>query len=217
MPTIFSYRLEKEFYEQSNLPSLRSYSRLEPYLRVWLDPLAVFKGKRILEIGAGPALYSRMIAEQFAPRGMVALDLVQAQIAVNQEASGRAGVLSIVGDCFHLPFREKSFDVIFGSLILHRFRELEEVLKEIHRVLANDGLYVGIEPSLSNPIHLFRHCFSSHSPNEYLLNSFRVSRAFTRSSFTVDLCRLSPRFPWLHRLGLATCIGVWAKKRQSEV
>ena len=163
MPVTFSYELEKEYYKQSHSPFLSSYSRLEPYLRSWLDPLVVFQGKMVLEVGAGPALYSQMIAEQFAPRKMVALDLVSAQLAAYQEASKRAGVLSVVGDCFRLPFREKSFDVVFGSLILHRFRELEEVLKEIHRVLPNEGLYVGIEPSLGNPMHLFRHCFSNHS------------------------------------------------------
>ena len=128
MSAPFSYKLEKEFYEQSHLPSFDSYARLEPYIRSWLDPMAVFEDKKVLEVGAGQALYSRMFAEQFAPRQMTALDLVPSQLAASQAASRRAGVLSIVGDCFHLPFREKSFDVVFGSLILHRFRALEEVL-----------------------------------------------------------------------------------------
>jgi ubiquinone/menaquinone biosynthesis C-methylase UbiE len=101
---------------------------------------------------------------------------------------------------------------VFGSLILHRFRELEKVVKEVYRVLRTDGLYLGIEPSLRNPLHLYRQFFADHSPNEFLLTGTRVRTAFTRSGFQAEVRRLAPRFPFVCRLGLATCMGVWAEK-----
>jgi ubiquinone/menaquinone biosynthesis C-methylase UbiE len=209
---IFSSQLEKAYYEQSNSASLVSYSRLKRYLRSWIEPEEVLNDKKILEIGAGHALYSRMITELFAPKRVVALDLVPAQLAASWKENGCARVLSGGGDCFHLPFRSGSFDVVFGSLILHRFRELEEVLNEIYGVLLNEGLYIGIEPSLCNPMHLFRQFLSNHSPNEFLLSGGQILRAFARSGFQAEVRRLSPRFPFLRRLGLATCLGIWARK-----
>lgn len=214
MPTTFSYNLEKDFYGRLRSCSSGSHLTLEPYLRSLVTrPGGIFGGKRVLEIGAGQALFSRMIEEQFGPKQMVALDLVPAQLTANREENKTAGVLSVGGDCFHLPFRDKSFDVIFGSLILHRFRELEEVLKEIQRVLVYQGQYLGIEPSLLNPLHLLRQIFSDHSPNEFLLSGIRVSSAFTRVGFHVQIRRLAPKLPLLCHLGLATCMGIWAEKR----
>lgn len=209
----FSYSLEKEFYRRLRSPGSGSYRALEPYLRsLVVHPGAICGGKRVLEIGAGQGLYSWMIAERFAPKQVLGLDLVPTQLSVSQEKNKRDGVLGVGGDCFHLPFRDKSFDVVFGSLILHRFRELEEILKEIHRVLVHEGLYLGIEPSLRNPLHLIRQFFSNHSPNEFLLSGIRVSKAFSRCGFHIQVRRLAPKFPLLCRLGLATCMGIVAKK-----
>ncbi len=212
MPERFSYRLEREYYEQPRAAAGCSYARLEAYLSSWLDPVAVFGGKRVLEIGAGEALYSRMIADRFAPGWVVALDLVPAQLMACRRETKNARVLCVGGDCFHLPLHEKNFDVIFGSLLLHRFRELANVLKEIYRALVSGGVYVGIEPCLSNPLHLFRRFFSDHSRNEFLLARRRIRRAFAETGFRVRIIRLAPRFPHLRRVGLATCVGIWASK-----
>lgn len=216
MPAIFSYRLEKEFYARPGSRGSGSRAVLGRYLW-YLRSLvgqheAVFGGKRVLEIGAGWAVYSRLIAEHFGPKLVIALDLVPQQFTAARDENKIGDVFGVGGDCFHLPFLEKSFDVVFGSLILHRFRELEEVLTEIYRVLVNQGLYLGIEPSLWNPIHLYRQFFADHSPNEFLLSGTRVSKAFNQCGFQVKLRRLAPRFPFLCRLGLATCMGIWAEK-----
>lgn len=214
MPLRFSYDQEKEFYDRRRSPGLGSQPKLEPYLRSLVgQPEVIFGGKRVLEIGAGEALYSRMIAECFAPKQVVALDLVPTQLAAYREENKIAGVLSVCGDCFHLPFHDESFDIVFGSLILHRFRELEEVVAEIRRVLVSGGLYLGIEPSLRNPIHLYRQFFADHSPNEFLLSGARAFEAFTQCGFQVEIQCLAPRFPLLCRVGLATCMGIWAEKR----
>lgn len=209
----YSYEAERAYYSRGWPQSAKPYLHLEPYLHSLVDqPQAIFRRKRVLEIGAGEALYSRMIAEHFAAKLVVALDLVPEQLTAPRDENKIGGVFGVGGDCFHLPFVEKSFDVVFGSLILHRFRELEEVLTEIHRVLADKGLYCGIEPSLRNPVHVFRQFFSDHSPNEFLLSGTRVSKAFNRCGFEVEIRCLAPRFPLLCRLGLATCMGIWAWK-----
>ncbi len=206
----FSHRLETEYYDRPRPGRRGSYAPLEPYLLSWVDPI-VFRDRRILEIGAGHALYSRMIAERFAPKQVIALDLVPAQLGACRQRDELGRVLAVGGDCLQLPFRDDSCDVVFGSLILHRFHELEAVLAEVCRVLANPGLYLGIEPSVMNPMHLFRHMFSSHSPNEILLGRGAIGRAFTRTGFQVETRCLSPRFPLLSHLGLATCLGIRAR------
>jgi SAM-dependent methyltransferase len=149
-----------------------------------------------------------LIAAQFSPRRVVAMDLVPvAAPGVN----GRGVSVRVVGgDCFRLPFRDQSFDVVLGSLILHRFRALEDVLGEVQRVLSPGGTYLGIEPSLLNPLHLFRHAWADHSPNEFLLGRRRLRAAFAATGFRMSLVRLSPRAPRLATVGLATCLGIIA-------
>lgn len=210
----FSYKLEKEYYGRRRPERARPSSHLELYLRYWLDPEAVFGGKRVLEIGAGSAVYSQLIAGRFGAKLMVAVDLVADQFRSALQENKNPRIYGVSGDCFNLPFADRSFDVVFGSLILHRFPELSRVVGEVYRVLLEQGFYLGIEPSLSNPMHIYRQFFSDHSPNEFLLSAGLIRKTFSRCGFRVTVRPLAPRFPFLCRLGLATCIGVWARKEE---
>src|SRR5438034_8232419 len=64
----FSKELEEGYYSKNWPKEAVRYSHLEPYLRCWLDPEAVFKGKTVLDIGAGEATYTRLIADRFGPQ-----------------------------------------------------------------------------------------------------------------------------------------------------
>ena len=52
------------------------------------------------------------------------------------------GLTAVVGDGYRMPFATGSADFIFDCSTLHHFEDLPRVLKEIHRVLRPQGVYV---------------------------------------------------------------------------
>lgn len=44
-----------------------------------------------------------------------------------------------LADCFHLPYKDESFDIIIINRVLMYFENLEQALKEIYRVLKKNG------------------------------------------------------------------------------
>lgn len=205
----FSYESEKQYYSRALPAEAKPYLPLEPYLRCWLDPVAVFKGKRVLDIGAGECMYSRLIADRFEPAEIVACELFAARMSHANRANRNATLKFVGGDCRRLPFRNGSFDVVFGSLVLHQLPCLENVLGEVRRVLADNGCYIGIEPNPWYVVHVYRYLLGSHSRNQYLLRRSHL-RAFNRAGFTVAVRYFYAKLPLIHNRLLATCMGIIA-------
>jgi SAM-dependent methyltransferase len=219
----FAYEAEANYYRRQLSRRFKGSRPLGDYIRSLGKVEEILSGGRVLDLGAGDCQYTRAIARDFNPQQVVAMDLVAERMlpalvdvrdrgGAQSEDGQTVAVRGVGGDCFYLPFRDQSFDVAFGSLVLHRFRDLESVLLEVHRVLRTGGTYLGIEPSAWNVMHLWRHLASDHSPNEYLLSGRRVRQAFMRSGFAVRVLGLAPRFPLARRLGLATCMGIRAHR-----
>ncbi len=209
----FSYELEKQYYSRDWPSEAKPYLHLEPYLRCWMkpDPGTIFGGKRVLDIGAGECTYTRLIAERFAPARIVACELFRERMMPAQRANTAANLGFVAGSCFELPFRSGSFDVVFGTFVLHQIPDLAALVREIRRVLAPGGRYVGIEPNPWNAVHLYRFWRGAHSRNQYLfgprhLRFFRDA-GFARASARFFYVRL-PR--WAHNCLTGTCVGIGA-------
>jgi SAM-dependent methyltransferase len=48
-------------------------------------------------------------------------------------------ILWVRGDGQHLPFKDDVFDCVYMTLVIHHIEDKELALREIHRVLKNDG------------------------------------------------------------------------------
>lgn len=98
-------------------------------------------GCRVLEIGAGTGLQARQFSE--AGFEVDAIDL--------RESSYReARVWPVVDyDGRHIPFDDKTFDVVFSSSVLEHIPHLNEMQQEIRRVLKDDGIAVHVVPGSS--------------------------------------------------------------------
>lgn len=211
----FSYESEKGYYSQRWPEEAKPYLHLEPYLRCWLDPEAVFWGKRVLDIGAGECTYTRLIADKFAPKEIVACELFRERMLPAARASRSSNLKFIAGDAFCLPFRDGSFEVVFGSLVLHQLPNLEEIITEIRRVLGVDGCYIGIEPNPHHPVHLYRYVRGNHSPNQYLLGPKHLG-AFEKVGFEVSIQYFWVKLPRLRNPLLGTCMGIVATRGRAE-
>jgi ubiquinone/menaquinone biosynthesis C-methylase UbiE len=53
---------------------------------------------------------------------------------------------SVCANALSMPFQEQSFDLIFSQNVLLWIRHKEDVIKEVHRVLKKNGVWVLLEP-----------------------------------------------------------------------
>lgn len=210
-PKRYSHVKEREYYAQGWPQQAKPFLHLERYFRCWMRPEEVFRGRMVLDIGAGECDYSRLIAERFAPEIVVACELFPERMAPAAHANPSSRLRFVAGDCFRLPFRDRSFDVAFGSFILHQIPDLKPVVQELKRVLRDTGCYLGIEPNPLHPVHLYRYLRGRHSPNQYLFSP-RDLAVFRESGFEVKLGYFYAKLPFLKNRFLGTCMGITARR-----
>ena len=112
----------------------------------WLKGLAtVPSGSRILEVGCGRGAGAGLIAKEFRPARLHALDLdLQMVRKANRYLSANPHVKNIflcVADAVHLPYGNGAFDAVFGFGVLHHVPDWRAALAEITRVLRVGGVY----------------------------------------------------------------------------
>jgi ubiquinone/menaquinone biosynthesis C-methylase UbiE len=115
------------------------------------------KKKIILDYGCGVGSVTEKIAN-FYPEKLVGIDI--SEVSINK-ASENAKKLNLqieysVDNCENLKFKENTFDLVFGSGILHHL-DIDKAINEISRVLKNNGEMIFLEPLGTNPlINLYR-------------------------------------------------------------
>jgi len=208
----YSYEEEERYYSRRWPTKPLPYLHLEQYLRCWINCEDVFNSKRVLDIGAGECVYSRVIAEKFAPKALVACELFRERMLPAAIANTNANLSFVAGDCFKLPFKSGSFDVVYASLVLHQLPNLQDVLNEVKRVLSSGGTYIGWEPNPFNPVLLYRYFFRPHSRNQYLFWPYRAREIFESIGFKVSICYFYPKYPMIRSRFLGSCVGMIATR-----
>lgn len=207
---MFSHDLEKVYYSRKWPEEAKPYLHLEPYLRCWLDPEAVFQGKRVLDIGAGECTYTRLIAERFGPKEIVACELFRERMLPAARANRSSNLKFIAGDAFLLPFHDGCFDVVWGSGVLSQIPNLQDALFEIRRVLEGGGLYAGWEPNPFNAAIAYRYLFKPHSSNQYLFWPWWIRSQLKKTGFDVKIRYFYAKLPRMRNRFMGTCMGIVA-------
>jgi ubiquinone/menaquinone biosynthesis C-methylase UbiE len=102
---------------------------------------------KVLEIGCGTGLFTRLVFQQSKAK-MIATDLSAELLEEAKEKFSFAEF--IVDDAMNMQFADSSFDVVFGSSVLHHLN-LKKSTEEIYRVLKPGGRMVFAEPNMLNP------------------------------------------------------------------
>lgn len=115
---------------------------------------------RFLEIGSGSCWASSLIETSCRPKleKSVASDVSLLALEKGVEVAKLVGAninYFIACDTERLPFKEEAFDVVFGSAIIHHFLDTAKGLSEIYRILTRDGVYLGINETVTNNIFTF--------------------------------------------------------------
>jgi SAM-dependent methyltransferase len=164
-----------------------------------LDLVGDLRGKTILDLGCGLGGYRTEVERRGGT--WVGMDLAGDRV-------------SIVGDAYHLPFREASFDGVLCAALFEHIPELDVTMREIQRILKTGGTLFGYA-SFLEPFHGMSYFHMSHMGLEHLFlkHGFRPTHIFASQIGTAYQleCMLFPKpIPVIQPLCRAVLQGLFA-------
>ena len=155
-------QIEADFYEKLHAQNPEyGLSRYDvpgllaaPSFRRWLERTGKAK-VRLLEIGCGKGQFLLDLTEALRTRAQVqlarvaAVDLVQAPANVLDRVSPKPELFLQNVDGVKLPLADRSFDLVTCNHVLEHLFQTEHLLREIRRVLTEDGLAVVSVPNMA--------------------------------------------------------------------
>ena len=134
------------------------------------------KNKIVLDYGCGAGNVSRKITVA-NPLKLFGIDISEVSInnAIENAKKLNLKINYSVDNCEKTQFKAKSFDLVFGSGILHHLN-LKKSVSEINRILKNNGEMVFLEPLGTNALINFYRKLTPKSRSEdehpFLKNDF---------------------------------------------
>lgn len=143
-------------------------------------------GMLALELGCGTGLFTRKVASRGAH--LAAIDLSRSLLGEAVARGAPEGVGFFVADAHRLPYAESTFDLVYGSSVLHHL-DVVACLAECFRILRPGGWIVFAEPNMCNPQILAERKVPSirrmtgTSPDETAFVRFRLARRLRDGGF----------------------------------
>jgi ubiquinone/menaquinone biosynthesis C-methylase UbiE len=103
---------------------------------------------RVLELGCGTGYFTRELVRSGAD--VVAIDVSPELLEIARANCPGSNVRYEIQNASALSYPDAVFDSVVGSSVLHHL-DIEEALREIHRVLKADGTIYFTEPNMLNP------------------------------------------------------------------
>jgi len=94
--------------------------------------------RRILDAGSGPPQHT--LGKRYPASSVIALDFAAPMLASSGFGWFRKKPLPVCGDLAALPLASASIDLAWSNMVLHWIAEPLAALRELHRVLAPEGL-----------------------------------------------------------------------------
>lgn len=140
---------------------------------------------KVLEIGCGTGLFTEKVSSSGAH--IIATDLSEDLLLVARKKNIPNCIFE-EADAHQLKYADASFDIVFGSSILHHLDMLVS-LKEVYRVLKPGGKMVFAEPNMLNPQILiqknvpFIKKWLGDSPDETAIVRWKLNKQLAQIGF----------------------------------
>ncbi|MBL7928945.1 MAG: methyltransferase domain-containing protein [Bacteroidia bacterium] len=140
----------------------------------------------VLEIGCGTGLFTRLVYQKTKAK-ITATDLSEDLLEEAREKFPAGNFIR--DDAMNMQFGNESFDVVFGSSILHHL-SLKKSAEEIYRVLKPGGRMVFAEPNMLNPqIFIQKNIpfikkWMGDSPDETAIVRWKYKKLLEQTGFT---------------------------------
>jgi ubiquinone/menaquinone biosynthesis C-methylase UbiE len=153
-PQEYKERSKSYFDEMSSDYSNALGKYTEPMHSALIKELEGENFKTLLDVGCGNGLFLSMVLNKFDVE-VSGIDISSGMIEKSKELlDGRADLK--VGDSEHLPWNDRSFDIVTCIASFHHYSNPELVLKEMKRVLRKGGILMIADPfTPNNPLRLF--------------------------------------------------------------
>jgi ubiquinone/menaquinone biosynthesis C-methylase UbiE len=184
-------------YDKSDIASVYDAARrLSPDgLEQWLNLLAKHvpaDAPHIVDLGCGTGRFTQALADRFAAR-VTAIDPSERMLsqARKQVSSPRVEFMQAPGEA--LPLADGSADVVFMSMVLHHFADVEAVAAECRRVLRAGG-HVCIRSSTRETHFVHEEFFAGFRPlvDQALPPRRRVTSVFEAAGLQLVVQHLVP-------------------------
>lgn len=106
---------------------------------------------RILDLCTGTGDLAYLLSKEYPNSKVIGIDFSEKMLEIARKK--HSDLEFIEGDCTQLPFEEKSFDLCVISFGLRNIEDIEKALKEIHRVLKTEGIFINLD--LGKPNRFF--------------------------------------------------------------
>jgi phosphatidylethanolamine/phosphatidyl-N-methylethanolamine N-methyltransferase len=157
--------------------------------------------QNVLEIGTGTGIIPFSICSKVS--SIIATDISPEMIRIANQKQKDSKIQNIdfqVQDSYNLTFNDKSFDIVIASNLLHLLFEPEKPIKEVKRVLKDNGKFIAPtfcvgENTRSFIITTVAGLFSGFKIiNKWNINDFKSM--LTNNGFIIDKAvRIDGRFP----------------------
>lgn len=140
----------------------------------------------VLELGCGTGLFTRLVYQKTKAK-ITATDLSEDLLEEAREKFPAGNFIR--DDAMNMQFGNESFDVVFGSSILHHL-SLKKSAEEIYRVLKPGGRMVFAEPNMLNPqIFIQKNIpfikkWMGDSPDETAIVRWKYKKLLEQTGFT---------------------------------
>ncbi|RXI40517.1 methyltransferase type 11 [Malaciobacter mytili] len=125
------------FKDVKNTRPSMSKDEMSKYLNLNKEDI---ENKLVLEIGCGAGPYLDISAKEYKAKHIIGVDLSRAVDAAYENVGELENVTIIQANLFHLPFKEKSFDLIYSLGVLHHTPDTKKAFKAITPYVKKQGL-----------------------------------------------------------------------------
>lgn len=137
---------------------------------------------RVLEIGCGVGIVSAHLTNRYT-MDVIGTDLDSDQIAMAKTYNKESEYLNfVIADATELPFFNQKFDMVLSIYVLHHIGNWKNTLKEINRVLKENGYFIFYDFAYSK---FTTRIFSPIVKNYGLYSIDDVSHCLRRNGFKV--------------------------------
>lgn len=146
---------------------------------------------RAVELGVGTGVYLGRARRLF--NSIIAVDGSQAMLEEVKKRLDRERLQSIEvlqGDVVSLPqIPDGSVDCVYFFGLIEHVLKPEALVREIRRMLASDGVVIGVTPNRRSPWYTVRRLVrgtGSHCSTDHLFTSQELTHLFTKEGFSME-------------------------------